>query len=382
MPATTLQLVLYHHLVTGEIQTQDPLLFQEELQFLEKTLEKYRTKNLSREEFIHMSQALLTQPFCTLPPWMTEVLLHHTKKNLTIFYNLDSSSPVDTIPNMIEDAISTWIENGNPLSHTLHHFIDKVSSLLLLTEHQSMFYGWGSVFRKRMRGLSYRIPHLFDDHVLLSDWIPSLFTSLSSSQRKDFLKKWETAKQSKANQLLFSIYNLFFPGRRTKTTGFIHQFMTAIPSPEEVDHLSFQIFVVEEGDTYKIYPTAALTLAASVVDTEDIEEDMIWNIKLVGPTPTQTISPWTASDMRRFLHLYSPELLCSLDDQTPHVVYQRKTLYQGTPHVLEDTVENQITVDVEPPEEQEEEDFITTSSMILPDFFETILRKIQILQMS
>jgi hypothetical protein len=159
--------------------------------------------------------------------------------------------------------------------------------------------------------------------------------------------------------------------------------MTAIPSPEEVDHLSFQIFVIEEGDTYKIYPTTALTLAASVVDTEDIEEDMIWNIKLVGPTPTQTISPWTASDMRRFLHLYSPELLCSLEDQNPHVVYQRKTLYQGIPHVLEDTVESQMVVDVEPSEEQEEEeDFITTSSMIIPDFFETILRKIQILQMS
>lgn len=395
MPSTTLQLVLYHHLVTGEIQTQDPILFQEELQFLEKTLEKYRTRNLSREEFIHMSQALLTQPFCTLPSWMTDVLLDHTKKNLTmafkesIFYNLDSSSSVDRIPSMIEDAISTWIENGNPLSHTLNHFMDRVSSLLLLTEHQSMFYAWGSVFRKRMRGLSYRIPHLLDDQVLLSDWIPSLFTSLSSSQRQDFLKKWEAAKQSKANQLLFSIYNLFFPGRRTKTTGFTHQFMTAIPSPEEVDHLSFQIFVVQEGDTYKIYPTTALTLAASLVDAEDIEEDMIWNIKLVGPNPTQTISPWTASDMRRFLHLYSPDLLCSLEDQNPHVVYQRNTLYQGTPQVLDESVENEMGVRAvipvmaleEPSDEQEEEkDLSTTSSMIIPDFFENILRKIQILQ--
>ena len=33
-------------------------------------------------------------------------------------------------------------------------------------------------------------------------------------------------------------------------------------------------------------------------------------------------------------------------------------------------------------EQEEEEDLRTTSSMILPDFFENILRKIQILQMS
>uniref|UniRef100_A0A6C0D2F1 Uncharacterized protein n=1 Tax=viral metagenome TaxID=1070528 RepID=A0A6C0D2F1_9ZZZZ len=393
-----LQLILYHHLVTGEIRIQEATLFQEELQFLEKTLEKYRTSNLSRDEFITMSQSLLHQPFCTLPSWMTDLLLHHTKKNLimafkdTIFYNPDPSSPVDMVPNMVHDMITTWVEQGNPLSHTLQQFIDKVSSLLLLTEHQSIFYGWGSVFRKRMRGLSYRIPHLLDDQVLLSDWIPSLFTSLSSTQREDFLKKWEATKQSKANSLLFSIYNLFFPGIRTKTAGFTHQkFMTILPSPEEVDNLSFQIFVVQDNNDYKlykIYPTSELTLAASLIDTEDIEDDMVWNIKLMGPSPTQTISPWTASDMKRFLHLYSPDLLCSLDDQNPHVVYQRKTLYQGTPRVLGETTTEELMIDntIEPSLEGEnngqnngQEEY---SSILLPNFFETILRKIQILNMA
>jgi hypothetical protein len=92
--------------------------------------------------------------------------------------------------------------------------------------------------------------------------------------------------------------------------------------------------------------------------------------------------------MRRFLHLYSPDLLCSLEDQNPHVVYQRNTLYQGTPQVLSESVENQMGImadmAVEEPsdEQEEEEDLRTTSSMILPDFFENILRKIQILQMS
>jgi hypothetical protein len=359
------------------------------MEYLENLLEKYRKSNLSRTEFLQMSNDLLERPFCTLPDWWKETLMEEMKKNLrvafldNIYYFWKENESTIMVMKIVEDMFSFW-RNEPSVYYTLKMFLERVVNLLLLCESQSLFFGWGGVFRKRMRGFSYVINHLLEKDVLMSDLVPSFFVSLSKEQQKEFMKKWENSKKTRMDTLLFSIYPLFFPGTRTKTsnTSTIRStFIDQIPSPEEVEYLSFQSFVQsneEEKEGYSVYPIQTLVSIASLLDQEDLEEegedkDKNWKIGGQGDQ-----KEWTVKQMKRFLSLYSPDLLCPLENEDPRIVNQRKTMYQGLPLYFQP---NPSSFNLEEQQQQEKETMSDENRVeiqhLIPDFFEKMLSKIQ-----
>jgi len=386
-----LQLLLSHHLSTGEILPQQVSTFQSELKFLESVLEGYRQNHVSYKDFIQSTRSFLARPLCTLPEWWKDKLLETLRSELgkamedQIFYDMQNK-PIEMVSRMIDDMFHIWLCHPNPLVATLGGFLDRVCEVLLLTENYSPLFSWGSVFRKRMRGFVYHLPSLLGNKVTLIDLVPRVFTKLSTSQRLHFMERWESAKEKRVNALLFSTYPLFFPGRRTVTHGSTPpSWWVDMPSPTEVEEFAFQWFVVplkkqKADDTeYVIIPTSSLVIAASLFDGDEEDEGQTWSWLATGSTGEVKEVIWSVRDMQRFVQVYRTDLLVELDNSSPHVVQTRATLYQGYMVMLPSTTTTGVRIDRRRDQEDEEEKEEAQESTIIPEFFDKVWQRASLL---